>query len=719
MSISLLVLNRRTWKKLVSLALAAAMLPGCSGPDKKISYLGDPAPLEVHDHVMEIDHPELDEPTPDAVKLVHKPRRLGDRNRDEIWDLSLAEALHMALTNSRILRVRGDYRSAGSLVMANPDNAPSQFDPSIRDSGVLFGGRGVEAALAQFDPIFNTQMVWGSNSAIQNNSITSGGLVKGNQLNSDTGTFTTGIVKNFAYGANFSIAQNINYQFLGPNIPTQLFPSVYTGNVQMQYTQPLWAGAGTEFARIAGPFSTQLQGVSGVNQGVVISRINTDMSIADFEMNVRNTLRDVEEAYWDLYLAYRTYDTNVEARNSFLRSWRFAHANKGVGKFSELEEMQSQQAYFQGKAAVEDALQNLYALELQLRRLCGLPSSDGRIIRPKDDPSTGELVADWNICLAEALTRREELRKQKWNIKSLELQLRAAKSLVHPQLNFISSYQINGFGNNLFNIEGARSNGPGGVDVESYFQTQGAANQTGYTLGFQFNMPLGFRQALSQVRNYELRVTKAKELLANQELEVCHELSTTFQNMAWRYQTAQSNYNRWQIAEAQVPGRENRYRTGVPNIDTSVLLQQWLQTRTDAATAEVTFYTSVIEYQKALTDLHYRKGTLLELNNVHLAESSWTPDAYCDALRRAYSRSYAVEAPEIDPVHSEPETLERQGWLGQVELMGTGVPAQPAPEEPADLHSKSGPLSIAPAEPKAPAAAESPEKPALEAPPEN
>src|SRR4029079_19057972 len=135
------------------------------------------------------------------------------------------------------------------------------------------------------------------------------------------------------------------------------------------------------------------------------------------------------------------------------------------------------------------------------------------------------------------------------------------------------------------------------------------------TMGVQFNMPLGLRFALSQVRNYELRVAKAREVLSIQELEVTHELTTTFQNLAWRYQTAQTNFNRWQVAEAQVPGRENRYKTGVPGIDTSVLLQQWLQTRTDAATAEVTFYTSVIEYQKALTDLHYRKGSLLELNN--------------------------------------------------------------------------------------------------------
>ncbi|HEY2251959.1 MAG TPA: TolC family protein, partial [Planctomycetaceae bacterium] len=398
MSLTRQLLHRRLWKKLISLTLVGAMLPGCSGPDKKITYLGDPGPLDYQDHVMEIDHPAVDEPTPDVVAATKKPRRIGDRSHDEIWDLSLAEALHLALVNNKVLRIRQDYRTAGSQVYANADAVPSVYDPAIQDSGVLFGGRGVEAALSAFDPTFNTQMIWGSNSAIQNNLFLASGLSRGAVLNSDTGAFTTGINKNFAYGANLAVSQNINYQFL--NSPAQLFPSVYTGNVLLQYTQPLWAGAGADYTRIAGPFNTQIQGVSGVSQGVVISRINTDLSVANFEMNVRNTLRDVEETYWDLYLAYRTYDTNVEARNSFLRSWRFAQANKGVGKFSDLDELQSRQAFFQGRAAVEDSLQNLYNLETQLRRLCGLPSADGRIIRPKDDPNTGEYIPDWNLCLA-------------------------------------------------------------------------------------------------------------------------------------------------------------------------------------------------------------------------------------------------------------------------------------------------------------------------------
>ena len=64
------------------------------------------------------------------------------------------------------------------------------------------------------------------------------------------------------------------------------------------------------------------------------------------------------------------------------------------------------------------------------------------MIRPADEPIASEIVPDWKSSLTEALTERLELRKQKWNIKSLELQLKAARSLTKPRLDFISRYQI-------------------------------------------------------------------------------------------------------------------------------------------------------------------------------------------------------------------------------------------------------------------------------------
>ena len=64
------------------------------------------------------------------------------------------------------------------------------------------------------------------------------------------------------------------------------FAVVY-GLAQIMYTQPLWAGAGVEYNRIAAPARSGLGGVTGVSQGVVISRINTDIAIADFTDDVR------------------------------------------------------------------------------------------------------------------------------------------------------------------------------------------------------------------------------------------------------------------------------------------------------------------------------------------------------------------------------------------------------------------------------------------------
>lgn len=74
---------------------------------------------------------------------------------------------------------------------------------------------------------------------------------------------------------------------------------------------------------------------------------------------------------------------------------------------------------------------------------------DGDVLRPLDDPVTANVLPDWQQNLFQALARRPELRRQKWSIKSLQLQLRAAENLTRPRLDFVSAYQVNGFGDNL------------------------------------------------------------------------------------------------------------------------------------------------------------------------------------------------------------------------------------------------------------------------------
>ena len=454
------------------------------------------------------------------------------------------------------------------------------------------------------------------------------------------------------------LQQTWNYN--NSNQPFQLFHSNFTGNIQFNYTQPLLAGSGTDFARISGPLNTNIQGVSGLNQGVVISRINTDMTLIDFEIQVRNMVHDVEELYWDLYLAYQSYDNLVTARNTSLKIWQTVNAKaaSGVKGGGRAEEAQARDNYFEARARAEAALggpagrggdQGLYGLELQLRRICGLPANDGRIIRPSDEPTVAPMVQNWDASLATALSRRQELRRQKWNIKSYELQLLAAKNLARPQLNLVSQYNINGFGHFLFGDNGPP--GSPGADLQNFNRVLYAANQTGWNVGLQFQVPLGVRNYLAMVRNTELRLAKARKVLDTQEVEVSHDLASTFQAIDYWWQNMQTNYNRREAAAENLVAVEADY-----DVDRKPL-EFVLQSQNRLTIADNQFYRSVIEYNKSLSELQLRQGTLLEYDNIHLAEREWGPEAKSQAFRRALARAYAIDASPLDCVHHEPEAF--------------------------------------------------------------
>jgi len=652
----------RKIQRVCCLYLAIAIL-GCTGPEKELHYLGDKELGYYRDYSQSIEYPHVHEETPEEVTFGQPPRTLRSRDKDEIWNLSLEDSIQTALENNDVVRVAGTLGSANNPLLSNPNGVASIYDISIQETGVLFGGRGVEAALSQFDAQVNSSMIWGRNEALQNSQLIDpfSPATTAFEDVSETGAFRSGVQKIFGNGGQFSL--NHNWDYLGTNRPgrNQLFRSTYTGTVSADYRLPLWAGAGTEFTQTAGPISTSFQGISGVNQGVAIARINNDLTIADFEANVRNLVSDVENLYWQLHLAYRVYDSLVVARNSSLRSWREAKAILDAGgarNFKPADEAQARDQYFQTRAESESALSDILSNEVRFRRLLGLSVNDGKIIRPADEPVTAEFIPDWYVSLTEALLRRVELRRQKWSIKSLQLQLKAAHSLTNPRLDFVTRYVVNGFGDDLIshNDDDSQNTTQG---LRNGYETITQGDQTGYTIGAEMTMPIGFRAAHTQVQNVELRLAKARALLRAQEMDISHELALAFQDLARHHATARSNFNRWRAAKRREDLFKEEVRTGTTTLDFLLRAQASL------AQAEIQYYRSIIDYNLAITQLHFRKGTLLEHNNVHVMESDWTPDAYREALRRAWARSHGIDS---DKMHAEPRHYVAGEQIGEVQL---------------------------------------------------
>ncbi len=190
---------------------------------------------------------------------------------------------------------------------------------------------------------------------------------------------------------------------------------------------------------------------------------------------------------------------------------------------------------------------------------------------------------------------------------------------------FVSSYQVNAFGNDLISQQSQLTQ-----PYSSAFASLAEAGQTGWTAGFQFSMPIGFRRPGRRCANTRSRVAKAREGLAVGEMEIAQELAVAFQNVAVNYQTAQSYFNRRLATERELALYQYQYEVG------TTTLSFVLTAQSNLASAEQSYYTSLVNYAEAIMDLNFRKGTLLDYHNVTLAESDWTPEAYKDAVRNAW-----------------------------------------------------------------------------------
>jgi outer membrane protein TolC len=616
-----------------------------------------------------IAHPAIDNETAKAVQETLEPRSLQRSVDEEVREITVQDVIFIALSNNDVIESSAIAGAGAATVLQSPEQVATVYDSAIQETGILFGRRGLQAAMSDFDARLNSSMRWGSDSNVQP-------LFPG-PYTQETGAFTSSVDKAIATGGRLSLFNNWNYLADARGNP---FPSSYGGTVGASVRQPLLAGSGVEYTRTAGPIQPGFGAIAGVSQGIVIARINQDITLAQFEQSVRNGLRNVEDAYWDLYFTYRSYDTAVTTHESAFQTWREARTKLDVGTLKPADELQARDRFYETRAQVELSLQAVYRQESQLRRLLAMPMNDGTVLRPSMEPAKVEFRPDWDACLTDALVHRVELRQQKWNIKSLQLQANAARSLVRPSLDAVGSYGFNGFGNDFLSQGGSNAVGSlTGNDLETW------------SMGVEMSVPIGLRQARSQARNLELQLRRANAILAAQERSIAHEVTISIQNISAAWAAAQSNLNRLRAAEERVHLLEAEKEVGTTTLDLVLRAQSSL------ATAENAYYEQLVAYNKAITDLNLTTGKLLQVNNVHLAEGKWCPEAYSDAELQAAKRTHAKDNPRLD---TAPHEFASPAPTGSVERApvnrGSMVPSEPVPSDPESTEMEEAPAATDP-----------------------
>ena len=558
-----------------------------------------------------IEIPNVDVQSLPEVCYTTEPFTLDDPDPEAMWDLTLEETIQITMKNSKVIRtLTGVGFSQGGVsgvpgTLLQGSNRSTVYDPALMESDPNYG---IEAALAAFDAQLTAGLSW-----------------NGSNYSGDGRDFNIGISKYGATGTRYFLNHTHGFD-------SSSYGNPWSSGLRGGFSHPLLQGGGVEFNRIAGP-----SGMVGRYGGVSIARINTDMSLNDFEMATRNLVADVERAYWNLYYAYHRLHSVRSGRDAAYETWRQtkAHFDASSAKGRAYMLRQAEQNYFEFRQQTELAQNNLFRAESALRYSMGLTASDRRLIRPTDDPITAPVSLDWNNIMCEALFRSPELRKSKWSVKQRELELIASKNFLLPRLDLEGGYNIAGGGDNLIR------------NKQSAYTSLANGENTGWSMGMSLSAPFGWRQELAGVRNAQLSLAKARALLREQEYELTHQLADSKREITLTYQQMQTTLAKYRSATEEVNAVKAAFEAETTTLD------QVLQAQRRQSEAETGYYSSVIDYNLAIMTLHYRKGSLLEYNNVCLTEGEWPGKAYFDAKRRARERdaghyfNYGLTLPRV------------------------------------------------------------------------
>ncbi len=648
--------------KLIVGFICCILITGCQ--PHRPAYRFDRGDLNFYvDQATEIAYPDVETAILDEVTHSYPPITNSEAQFESFWDLSLEDATAIALQNSKVIRGYGTPGLQGIRVAPGVDNlangpggAGTIYNVAIRETepGIiglpgqipavaslltntaLDANQGVEAALADFDAQLTSNVSWNRTNRRNNNNF----VLDPNNPNNDQGFFglfndqhgvnwSTQLAKRAANGSQL-IARTVNSYTRDKFPPTaQALASVWQTALEMEIRQPLLRGRGTFINRMP----------------VVISRINTDQQIANFEATIQNMATNIEIRYWDLHCGYRNLETAKAGRDAALDTWRTVNENFKAGKVPLQDESQARGQYFFFRGLVEQSWADLLIAEGNLRYLMGVAATDGRLIRPVNEPTKARIAFDWHQSMDEALVYRPELRQERWEIQKRELALAYSKNSLLPQLNVSGLYRWLGLGDQFANYGAGTPDfpNPGSGALNEF----ASGNYQEFQVAMDFAMPVGFRRELSNVRNAQLKLAQELARLEDMELDVSREMTQALQALEAQYQIAQTNFNSWAAYTSELEARQERYEAG------SDPITFLLDAQRSRAQGENAYYQAICEYNKLIALIHRRKGTILAYNNIGMGEGPWPDKAYDDASenarRRGASRqiNYGFTRPQV------------------------------------------------------------------------
>ena len=397
----------------------------------------------------------------------------------------------------------------------------------------------------------------------------------------------------------------LNNRFVG-SLPNQVLKPQYQPRLSVGLTQPLLRDFGWGLTTIFVRISENREGVS----------------VLDYRSKLARLAQRIVAAYWNVVFAadnVKVQEKGIELANTLLRDSE-ARVKAGLLPPLVVTEAHAEQARRKEQSII--AIKSLAIAEANLRLVLNIKDQpDGalpRRIAPVETPALAGTTLDRQASLEHALTHRSELQAQMLTLKNRQLQLRYAENQLLPRLDLRASSGLTGIAGDL--KPGASSPFPGNYGTS--LERLGRADYYNYSVGVVLQVPLG--NGAAESKHAQARIELAQENARFRELQnqIVLETEQALAEVESNQERIQAAKLAAQLAEESLRAQEKRFEVGLTTQKDVIDFQTKL---IEARGAELL---AITDYNKALADLHFAEGRLLESFNIRIADPKREADPW-------------------------------------------------------------------------------------------
>lgn len=387
------------------------------------------------------------------------------------------------------------------------------------------------------------------------------------------------------------------------NSTASIFNPVYSGNLGLTFTQPLWRN----------------RSIDNNRRQIRIQKKRLEQSDADFRLRTIEVISRVQQAYWELVFALRDQQNQLANLNLSRENLRRVEAQIAVGTQAPLARAEVQTELANRESSLLVAVQNVSIAENNLKQLIAKDSMApewASQITPTDTPKFDASPVSLVDALKEARENRPELRRLRLQNDINGIDLQYFKNQTKPQIDIQSTLATTGLaGSPLSRID--PSTGLPILPPDSLIGGNGRmlGNLFGFdtrnvVVGVAISFPLRNRTAKANLAGAQIQKEQLEASVRSQDQVIEVDVRNAAQAVETSRRRVLAAREARANAELQLEGEQRLYQVGR---STTFILFQRENALTNARNAELRAET---DYNKALADLQRATSTTLRANNI-------------------------------------------------------------------------------------------------------